>query len=79
MKVDLKLVKLKSDDPIAWYNLACSLSLLKRSTESLSAIGKSLRLGYRDIKYLLSDPDLENLRKSEKFKEIVFRLTGQQN
>jgi tetratricopeptide (TPR) repeat protein len=79
LEVDRKLCALKPDDSTMWYNLSCSLSLLNRTDEALDAIKKSLSLGYSDIEYLLSDSDLINLRKDPSFKELIFKLKGQNN
>jgi len=74
--VDCKLVALRPDDPIIFYNLACSLSNLGELDESLDAIKKSLDLGYRDIPYMLADPDLENVRQDPRFKRLLDRKWG---
>ncbi len=79
LEIDKKLVQLKPDDSVVWYNLSCSLSLLNRTQEALEAIKKALSLGYNDIEYLLSDSDLINLRKEPRFKELLFKLKGQHN
>jgi len=79
LEVDKKLTRLKPEDPIVWYNLTCSLSLLNRTEEALDAMKKALSLGYNDIEYLLSDSDLINLRKEPFFKELIFKLRGHHN
>lgn len=79
LEVDRKLCELKPDDPLVWYNLACSLSLLNRTQGALEAIKRALNLGYSDIEYLLSDSDLINLKKESRFKELLFKLKGHHN
>ena len=37
LAVDLKLTQLRPQDPIAWYNIACSYALTKQSEEALKA------------------------------------------
>lgn len=76
LAVDRKLASLCPDDPIVHYNLACSLSNLGEIEESLLAIEKSLDLGYRDVPYLMSDPDLENVRRSPQFKRLLDKKWG---
>jgi tetratricopeptide (TPR) repeat protein len=71
LEVDLRLTQLRGDDPLTWYNLACSLSLLKRLEESLEALRRSFELGYLDVAYLQQDPDLLNLRQSPKYREFL--------
>jgi tetratricopeptide (TPR) repeat protein len=64
LKVDERLSSLRPSDPLVFYNLACSYSLLGFLDQGVAALERSLMLGYRDFKWLLEDPDLENLRKS---------------
>ncbi len=71
LEVDLRLTQLRGDDPLTWYNLACSLSLLKRLEESLEALRRSFELGYLDLEHLQQDPDLLNLRQSSKYREFL--------
>jgi len=71
LEVDLKLTQLKGADPLAWYNLACSYSLLKRADEALTALQRALALGYDNFDYLLKDPDLATVRQSPKFRPLL--------
>jgi tetratricopeptide (TPR) repeat protein len=75
LDVDSRLVKLKPSDPIVWYNLACSLSLLKRLDESLDALRKAIELGYDDFSYIGKDPDLSALRDSDQFRQFLSTRT----
>ncbi len=74
LAVDKKLVELKPDDPIAHYNLACSLSLLGKAEEAFLELKKAVLLGYEDFDYLLKDPDLENVRRLNSFKDFLAKL-----
>lgn len=71
LEIDLRLTRLRESDPLTWYNLACSYSLLKRVDESLEALRRSFELGYRDMNHLQRDPDLNNLRQSPKYRELI--------
>lgn len=71
LEVDLKLANLTPLDPVVHYNLACSYSLLKRQDKALETLKKSLKLGYRDIQFMMEDPDLEDLRKDSRFSELI--------
>jgi tetratricopeptide (TPR) repeat protein len=71
LEIDLRLSHLRRGDPLTWYNLACSLSLLNRLDESLEALRRSFELGYTDVDYLQQDPDLLNLRRWPKYREFV--------
>ena len=79
LEVDLRISQLRGEDPLTWYNLACSYSLLKRVDESMEALRRSVELGYADLPYLQKDPDLANLRQSEKYRLFLESLapTGQ--
>ncbi|MEX2382130.1 MAG: hypothetical protein WD490_07090 [Opitutales bacterium] len=74
LKMDLKLVRLMPESPNAHYNLACSLALKKRNTEALRSLKKAVNLGYRDLDWLLQDPDLDNLKQYPGFKKVVSKI-----
>ncbi len=78
LEVDLELARLSPEDPLVYYNLACSLSLLGRLKESVEALTKAIRFGYQDWNWLQKDPDLNNLRKSNLF-EVVSSLIKAQS
>jgi len=71
LRVDKKLSRLRPDNPIVYYNLACSLSLLGDLSKSFEAIERAITLGYEDIAFMCKDPDLSNLRQDERFGELV--------
>jgi len=71
LNVDLRLAKLKPDDPIIFYNLACDYSLLNEIDRAIEALKKAISLGYDDFDYLKRDRDLENLRKDKRFKSLI--------
>jgi tetratricopeptide (TPR) repeat protein len=74
LKIDLKLVQLRPDDPVVHYNLACSYSLLKMPDQSLAALKKAIQLGYREFSFMQKDPDLDFIRKDPRFKELILSL-----
>lgn len=71
LEIDLRLSWLRRDDPVVYYNLACSYSLLERIDEALSSLKKSIELGYEDFNHLRRDPDLENLKKDKRFQCLL--------
>ena len=73
LKVDQRLVKLKPDDPLVHYNLACSYSLLKKSNLCLEALKKAIRLGYQDFAFMEEDPDLEFIRRDPRYRKLLSR------
>ena len=74
LQVDLRLAHLRGSDPLTWYNLACSYSLLKRTEEAAEALRRAIEVGYTDFQYLQNDPDLANLRQSPKYRELLESL-----
>ena len=80
LKVDLVLSRLRPKDPLVFYNLACSCSLLGEIDQAYKAIETAIRLGYRDFQYLLRDSDLRELVNDEGFPDFLERIlqgTGQ--
>ncbi len=75
LEIDTRLAKLRPDDPVMWYNLACSYSLLRMIDSSLKALEKTIRLGYEDFGFMDRDPDLDNVRSDKRYKELLVRLT----
>lgn len=71
LAVDQRLVALRPRDPLAYYNLACSYSNLKRVTRAFAALKKAFALGYRDIEHMQTDEDLENLRRDPRWNELL--------
>lgn len=70
LTIDEKLAKLRPEDPLVFYNLACSYSLLNDIDKALEAIQKSIDCGYSDFDYLQDDGDLENLRQDGRFQQF---------
>ncbi len=71
LKIDLKLSKLKPDDPTVHYNLACSYSLLHKADLCLKILEKAIRLGYRDFSFMSEDPDLAFIIKDPRYKKLL--------
>lgn len=70
LSIDEKLSHLRPLDPMVFYNLACSYSLLQDTRKALDAVKKAVDLGYRDFDYLQSDSDLDNLKADARFQEF---------
>ena len=71
LDVDLKLSRLRPQDPVVRYNLACSYALLNQIHLSLSALSKAVELGYDDFAHLKKDADLENLLKDQHVRAFI--------
>mgnify|MGYP001230750471 CR=1 FL=1 len=74
LAVDLRLVKLKPDDPLVRYNLACSYSLLGELDRAYAALKKAILLGFEDFSHLTQDRDLENLRNDRRFRRLMNKM-----
>ena len=71
LRIDKQLAKIRPKDPVIFYNLACSYSLLNSIEDSAVALERAIKLGYRDFNWLKKDPDLENLRESLAYSLII--------
>ena len=58
------------DNPLVFYNLACSYSLTDQCELAARALEQAFQLGYRDFAWLARDPDLRKLRKHPLYTQI---------
>jgi tetratricopeptide (TPR) repeat protein len=69
---DLKKAKeLKPDSATIRYNLASVHSLMGNTDYGLDELDAALSKGFNDYESLRKDPDINNLRKSKEFKQIL--------
>jgi tetratricopeptide (TPR) repeat protein len=73
LATDRQLIRLRPNDPVAHYNLACSYSLLHMNDAAIASLDSSLHLGYRDLERMLGDPDLAHVRKDARFVRLLGR------
>jgi tetratricopeptide (TPR) repeat protein len=66
--------KLQPSNPVPYYNVACSESLLGNLDEALSYLNQSIDKGYRNLSHMKSDEDFDNIRQTDGFKMACFRL-----
>lgn len=71
---DRQLIKLCPTDPVAHYNLACSYSLVEMVDLAMSTLRQAIDLGYTDVEYMLTDRDLQHVRKDPRFRELLAEL-----
>lgn len=71
LAIDLRLVRLRPEDALAHYNLACSYSILGYTDEAVEALRRALDRGYGDVDYMMRDPDLANVRKDPRFRQLL--------
>ncbi len=73
LELDWALSKLRPDDDLVFYNLACSLALLNRKEEALQSLEQAVKLGYDDLNHMKKDPDLKSLRQDPRFLALLFK------
>jgi len=71
LRMDRKMIRLRPDNPVAHYNLACSLALKNRKSEAVKALRNAIAREYSDWDWLLQDPDLENLHDYSLFQDLL--------
>eukprot|EP00246_Nothoceros_aenigmaticus_P015048 TRINITY_DN6056_c0_g1_i1.p1 TRINITY_DN6056_c0_g1~~TRINITY_DN6056_c0_g1_i1.p1 ORF type:complete len:278 (-),score=56.19 TRINITY_DN6056_c0_g1_i1:267-1040(-) len=59
------------EEGVASYNVACCYSKLGQVDAGLQALEEALEAGFDDYKAVRTDPDLETLRASPNFKELI--------
>ena len=74
LQLDRRLVRLTPEDAIAWYNLACSYTVLGMIDPGFFALQRALELGYAHARCLLRDPDLKALRRDPRFDRLLRRF-----
>lgn len=55
---------------LAYYNLTCAYALQGENQPALQYLDKSLEEGFKDIKLMDTDPDLNNIRGEQRFQEL---------
>lgn len=66
-----ELLKLEPEDPMIHYNAACIYSRMGRVDEALHSLRIAVKRGFRRWDIMDSDPDLERLRETERYREII--------
>ena len=63
--------QIEPDNPVYWYNRACALSLAGRRSPALDALERAVDVGFADAGLMRSDPDLEGVRDSDRFRALL--------
>ena len=71
LEVDKTLVRIRPDEPIFLYNLACSYSRLGDIEPAFVALEAAVRRGYQNFDHLRKDHDLDNLKKDARFHKLL--------
>ena len=75
LRVDRRLARLCPDDPLVYYNLACSFSLTGEYRKAANALRKAIHYGYRDFDHLRRDKDLVPLREQPIYAALKKEIT----
>ena len=75
LALDRKLAELEPGDMTIWYNLGCSLALLKQRDSALKALHHAVELGYSDFEWMSRDTDLQSLREEKSFIALLKRIS----
>lgn len=77
LRIDRRLVRLMPENPLAHYNLACSLALKERPRDAIRSLAKAIDLGYRDVDWMLQDPDLDPIKEHPHFLGMIKKIKTQ--
>jgi tetratricopeptide (TPR) repeat protein len=71
LQIDRKILKLRPNDPIAHYNLACDFALKKKTKEACDELAKAIQLGYNDWQWIREDTDFDGIRHTDNFRQLL--------
>jgi Flp pilus assembly protein TadD len=71
LAADQRLVELRPEEPVAHYNLACSLALVGDHDAALERLRVALTMGFRDLAFIRKDKDLKGLREDPRFEALL--------
>ena len=67
-------IKVGGGAALDFYNLACALALSGEKEKALDNLEKAINAGFADRQQYETDSDLDGLRETERFKELLKRL-----
>jgi tetratricopeptide (TPR) repeat protein len=79
LRADREMVRLQPHSALAWYNLACSLSLTGQADDAFVSLEKAIALGYSDGEWMQQDEDFAPIRADARFTRLLARLTAGKN
>ncbi len=74
LELDQRLSRLRPEDPLVLYNLACSLALNEEKEAALDALEKAVDRGYRGHRQMMRDEDLASIRRMSRFRNLAKRI-----
>lgn len=76
LAMDERLVRLRPEDAVCAYNLACSYALLNNIPASRRTMVRAIELGYDEWDHLRKDTDLANLLADSEFQAFLKTRTA---
>ena len=67
-------IKVGGGAALDFYNLACAFALSGQKEKALDSLEKAIGAGFTDRRQYESDSDLDSLRESDRFKDLLKRL-----
>jgi tetratricopeptide (TPR) repeat protein len=67
-------IKVGGGAALDFYNLACAFALSGEKEKALNNLEKAINAGFTDKQQYETDSDLDSLRETERFKELLKRL-----
>jgi protein O-mannosyl-transferase len=67
------LIKIQPDNPDGYYNIACIYAKEEKINESMEWLNKSIDKGFNNWDLLQKDKDLDNLRTTQYYKDLIER------
>ena len=71
-----KLIRLQPGNPDGYYNIACIYAKEKKVDESIEWLTKSIDKGFKNWALIQKDKDLDNLRSTQFYKNLIKRNNG---
>ena len=71
-----KILELRPENPDVYYNIACMHAKQNNLDESINWLKSAIEKGFSDWELLENDNDLENIRSSSDYRELLIRHKG---
>ncbi len=71
-----QVVSLQPENAAIYYNIACLYSIQNQKTDAVDWLQKAIDSGYRNWERIKNDPDLENLRQTSFYKQLINEPAG---
>jgi tetratricopeptide (TPR) repeat protein len=66
-----KILEITPENPFVHYNIACVYALQNRQDDSFKWLKKSISKGFDNWDHIKNDKDLENIRNTSYFRELI--------